>query len=138
MSYVLTRLLALNAQPQGWFSGLVNRYQIGVTGQSDGGDTVAALAANACCTDQRVRAVAVLSGAEWPPMPGRYFPRQAPPMLFVQGTADTINPPWTSLQLYQAIRPASGTTLTCSARTTSPVRGPIRGAVGGPGDGGVP
>jgi dienelactone hydrolase len=102
MSYVLTRLLALSAQPQGWFSGLVNRDQIGVTGQSDGGDTVAALAANACCTDHRVRAVAVLSGAEWPPMTGRYFPSQAPPMLFVQGTADTINPPWMSLQLYQA------------------------------------
>lgn len=102
MSYVLTRLLALSTQAQGWFSGLVNRGQIGVTGQSDGGDTVAALAANACCTDHRVRAVAVLSGAEWPPMPGRYFPRQAPPMLFVQGTADTVNPPWMSLQLYRA------------------------------------
>ena len=102
MSYVLTRLLALNTQARGWFSGLVNRNQIGVTGQSDGGDTVAALAANACCTDHRVRAVAVLSGAEWPPMPGRYFPRQAPPMLFVQGTADTINPPGMSLQLYRA------------------------------------
>jgi dienelactone hydrolase len=102
MSYVLTRMLALNAQPQGWFSGLVNRDQIGVSGQSDGGDTVAALAANACCTDHRVRAVAVLSGAEWPPMPGRYFLDRAPPMLFVQGTADTINPPWMSLQLYQA------------------------------------
>lgn len=102
MSYVLTRLLALNTQARGWFSGLVNRGQIGVTGQSDGGDTVAALAANACCADHRVRAVAVLSGAEWPPMPGRYFSRQAPPMLFVQGTADTINPPWMSLQLYRA------------------------------------
>ena len=102
MSYVLTRLLALNAQPQGWFSGLVNRDQVGMAGQSDGGDTVAALAANACCPDHRVRAVAVLSGAEWPPMPGRYFPDRAPPMLFVQGTADTINPPRMSLQLYQA------------------------------------
>jgi fermentation-respiration switch protein FrsA (DUF1100 family) len=35
-------------------------------------------------------------------MPGRYFPDRAPPALFVQGTADTINPPWTSLQLYRA------------------------------------
>lgn len=102
MSYVLTRLLTLSAQPGSVFSGLMNRDQIGVTGQSDGGDTVAALAANACCADHRVRAVAVLSGAEWPPMPGRYFPDQAPPMLFVQGTADTINPPWMSLQLYRA------------------------------------
>jgi hypothetical protein len=34
-------------------------------------------------------------------MPGQYFPQGAPPMLFVQGSADTINPPWTSLQLYR-------------------------------------
>ena len=44
----------------------------------------------------------VLSGAEWPPMPGRYFPHRPPPMLFVQGSADPVNPPWTSLQLYRA------------------------------------
>jgi hypothetical protein len=67
-----------------------------------GGDTVAALAASTCCTDRRLKAVAVLSGAEWPPMPGRYFPGGVPPMLFAQGTADTINPPWMSLQLYRA------------------------------------
>jgi dienelactone hydrolase len=102
MSYVLSRLLALSAQPHGAFSGLLNRYEVAAAGQSDGGDTVAALAANACCTDHRLKGVAVLSGAEWPPMPGRYFPHGAPPMMFVQGTADTINPPWTSLQLYRA------------------------------------
>jgi fermentation-respiration switch protein FrsA (DUF1100 family) len=102
MSYVITRMLALSAQPHGLFSGLVNRHEIGATGQSDGGDTVAALAANTCCTDQRLAAVAVLSGAEWAPMPGPYFAHGAPPMLFVQGSADTINPPWTSVQLYRA------------------------------------
>jgi dienelactone hydrolase len=102
MSYVLSRLLALSAQPDNLLSGLLNRREIAVAGQSDGGDTVAALAANACCTDHRLKAVAVLSGAEWPAMPGRYFPHGAPPMLFVQGSADTINPPWTSVQLYRA------------------------------------
>jgi dienelactone hydrolase len=101
MSYVLSRLLALNAQPGDPFSGLVNGRQIAAAGQSDGGDTVAALAASTCCADHRVRAVAVLSGAEWPPMPGRYFAHGAPPMLFVQGSADAINPPWASLQLYR-------------------------------------
>ena len=101
MSYVLSRLLALNAQPGDPFSGLLNVHEIAAAGQSDGGDTVAALAANGCCTDRRITAAAVLSGAEWPPMPGRYFARGAPPMLFVQGSADAINPPWTSLQLYQ-------------------------------------
>lgn len=107
MSYVLSRLLALSAQPRNVFSGLLNRYEIGAAGQSDGGDTVAALAANTCCTDHRLKGVAVLSGAEWPPMPGQYFPHGAPPMMFVQGTADTINPPWTSLQLYRADRAAA-------------------------------
>jgi len=102
VSYVLTWLLALSARSGGPFSGLLDPNEVGAAGQSDGGDTVAALAANTCCTDRRLKAVAVLSGAEWPPMPGRYFSGGAPPMLFTQGSADTINPPWTSLQLYRA------------------------------------
>ena len=102
MSYVLTRLLALSTRPGDPFSGLLDPHEVGAAGQSDGGDTVAALAANTCCTDRRLKAVAVLSGAEWPPMPGRYFPGGVPPMLFTQGSADTINPPWMSLQLYHA------------------------------------
>jgi predicted dienelactone hydrolase len=102
MSYVLTRLLALSARSGDPFSGLLDPHEVGAAGQSDGGDTVAALAASTCCTDRRLKAVAVLSGAEWPPMPGRYFPGGEPPMLFTQGSADTINPPWMSLQLYRA------------------------------------
>lgn len=102
MSTVLSRLLALSMKPHGLFSGLLNHHEIAAAGQSDGGDTVAALAANACCTDRRLKAAAVLSGAEWPPMPGRYFPHGAPPMLFVQGSADPVNPPWASLQMYRA------------------------------------
>jgi predicted dienelactone hydrolase len=102
MSYVLTRLLALSARPGDPFSGLLDPHEAGAAGQSDGGDTVTALAASTCCTDRRLKAIAVLSGAEWPPMPGRYFPRGVPPMLFTQGSADTINPPRMSLQLYHA------------------------------------
>jgi fermentation-respiration switch protein FrsA (DUF1100 family) len=102
VSYVLGQLLALSAQRDGFFSGRLNPREVAAAGQSDGGDTVAALGGNACCQDHRLKAVAVLSGAEWPPMPGRYFPGAAPPMLFVQGSADTINPPWTSVQLYRA------------------------------------
>jgi fermentation-respiration switch protein FrsA (DUF1100 family) len=102
VSYVLGKLLALNAKPGDFFSGQLNPSEVAAAGQSDGGDTVAALAANTCCLDHRLKAVAVLSGAEWAPMPGRYFAGGAPPMLFVQGSADTINPPWTSVQLYRA------------------------------------
>ena len=101
MSFVISSLLDLSAQPHDLFSGLLNGTEIGAAGQSDGGDTVAALAASTCCTDHRLKAVAVLSGAEWPAMPGQYFSGGAPPMLFVQGNADPINPPWASLQLYR-------------------------------------
>ena len=102
VSWVLGRLLALNAAPGDFFSGRLNPRLVAAAGQSDGGDTVAALAASTCCTDRRLKAVAVLSGAEWPPMPGTYFAGGVPPMLFVQGSADTINPPWDSLRLYRA------------------------------------
>ena len=100
MSFVLSSLLTLSAQPDNLLSGLLNSQEIAAAGQSDGGDTVAALVANTCCTDNRVKAAAVLSGAEWPPMPGQYFAHAAPPMLFVQGNADTINPPSASVRLY--------------------------------------
>jgi dienelactone hydrolase len=102
VSYVLGRVLALSARPHDFFSGQLKPSEVGAADQSDGGDTVAALAASTCCRDGRLAAVAVLSGAEWPPMPGRYFATAAPPVLFVQGSADTINPPWASLQLYWA------------------------------------
>ena len=101
MSYVLSGLLAESTRPNGTFSGLLDAHEVAAAGQSDGGDTVAALAANTCCTDRRLKAVAVLSGAEWP-KPGQYFSGGAPPALFVQGSADTVNPPWASLQLYRA------------------------------------
>jgi predicted dienelactone hydrolase len=104
VSYVLGRLLALSAAPGDFFSGRLNPRQVAAAGQSDGGDTVAALAAGTCCQDHRLKAAAVLSGAEWPPMPGTYFTGGAPPMLFVQGSADTINPPRTSMQMYRADR----------------------------------
>jgi dienelactone hydrolase len=102
MSYVITRMLALSRSKRGPFSGLLNPKQIAIAGQSDGGDTVAAIAANTCCTDRRVKAVAVESGAEWPAMRGSYFTAPVVPILFSQGSADTINPAGCSVTLYDA------------------------------------
>ena len=102
MAYVIRQILKMSGESRGQLSGLVNPREIGVAGQSDGGDTVAALAANTCCADHRVTAAVVLAGAEWAPMPGRYFARATPPMLFAQGSADTCNPPEASEELYQA------------------------------------
>lgn len=102
MAYAIRRLLALSAQPQGRLAGLISPTRIAIAGHSDGGDTVAAMAAASCCQDRKVRAAIVLAGAEWAPLPGHWFSRRTPPMLFVQGTADSWNPPAASVQLYQA------------------------------------
>jgi predicted dienelactone hydrolase len=102
MAFVIKRLLAMSSQPQGPLAGLISAAKIAVAGHSDGGDTVAAMAAASCCRDQQVRAVIVLAGAEWPALPGRWFSAHTPPMLFVQGSADSWNPPAASVQLYQS------------------------------------
>jgi dienelactone hydrolase len=102
MAYVIRRLLSLSARRGDALTGLISPSRVGVAGQSDGGDTVAAMAAMSCCRYPGLRAVMVLSGAEWPYLRGRWFSAPTPPMLFVQGTADTVNPPSASIQLYKA------------------------------------
>jgi dienelactone hydrolase len=101
VSYVITRMLRLSAGHR-FLAGRLNPDEIAITGQSDGGDTVAAVGANTCCTDHRVAAVAVLSGAQWPAMPGKFFAGRPVPMLFTQGSADTVNLPGCSAALYHA------------------------------------
>lgn len=104
ISYEITSMLRLSKARHGLFAGLINPRQIAIAGQSDGGDTVTAIAANPCCADHRVTAVAVFSGAEWPLMPGAFFTRRPVPMLFTQGDADTVNIPGCSANMYRADR----------------------------------
>lgn len=102
MSYVITRMLGLSRARRGLFAGLLNPKQVAIAGQSDGGDTVAAIADNTCCADRRVTAAAVESGSVWPKMRGAYFTRHSVPVLFSQGSADTINPAGCSVFLYHS------------------------------------
>jgi hypothetical protein len=44
----------------------------------------------------------VLSGAEWPAMPGTFFASPPVPMLFTQGDADTVNLPGCSVTMYRS------------------------------------
>lgn len=104
LGFVIRQLLAVSGAPSGELAGLVNPAEIAVAGHSDGGDTVAAVAAGSCCAAPQVRAAVVLAGAEWPPLGGTYFTRPSPPMLFVQGSADPVNPPADSIAMYQADR----------------------------------
>ncbi len=104
ISFAITALSRRSAAGTGLLAGRLDPREIAIAGQSDGGDTVAAIGANSCCTDRRVRAVAVLSGAEWPAMHGAFFARPPVPMLFTQGDADTVNPPGCSVTMYRSDR----------------------------------
>jgi len=104
VAFVIRRLQQMSSLPGSLLSGVVSSTKVAVAGHSDGGDTVAALAAMSCCRYSGLRAALVLSGAEWPAFAGHWFSAPTVPMLFVQGTADTINPPAASMHLYQSDR----------------------------------
>jgi fermentation-respiration switch protein FrsA (DUF1100 family) len=93
MSFVISRMLALNAKPTGLFSHQITGNEIAVSGQSDGGETALATAYDTQFIDRRVRAAVILSGAKIPGVGGFTFPAPSPPLLASQGTADTINRP---------------------------------------------
>jgi predicted dienelactone hydrolase len=104
MEFVIGKLVQLAREPGDPVTNLIDAARVAVAGQSDGGDTVAALAANNCCRDHALRATIVLAGAEWWQFSDAWFSERTAPMLFVQGTADTINPPAASLEMYEAAR----------------------------------
>ncbi len=107
LRFVISSVLGVSAQSGtaqsgAALSGMVDAAEIGVVGHSDGGDVSLAVADSSCCQDSRVKALAVLSGAELAAFGGTYFSGRQVPLLVVQGTADTINPPGCSVQIYDA------------------------------------
>jgi dienelactone hydrolase len=104
VSVVISRMLSRNAAGYGVLSGLIDPRQIAVAGHSDGGSTALAVAYNRHYVDHRIRAAMVLSGAEIPGVFGYSFPPPSPPLLAVQGTADTTNIP-ASTRIYFRLAP---------------------------------
>ncbi|MHB8595093.1 MAG: alpha/beta hydrolase family protein [Acidimicrobiales bacterium] len=96
LRFVITSLTA----PDGPLAGMVDSSEVAVAGHSDGGDVALAVAAGSCCRDPAVRAGLILSGAELSSFGGSYFSSASVPLLVVQGTADTVNPPACSVQIY--------------------------------------
>jgi dienelactone hydrolase len=92
MSYVATSVLQASARPRGLLAGLVDPKRIGAAGHSLGGITTLGLVANTCCHDARVNAAIVFSGDSESYPRGRFDYAQAPPILFVHGTADSVVP----------------------------------------------
>jgi dienelactone hydrolase len=104
MSFVITRLLALSAHGGGRLSGRIAPTRIAVSGQSDGGDTALTVGYNSGFRDPRIRAAAILSGQEIPGVGGYDFPTGSPPLLAIQGLADTINLPATTFAFFDLAR----------------------------------
>jgi fermentation-respiration switch protein FrsA (DUF1100 family) len=119
MSFVISRMLAQSTRANGPFSGLLERNRIAVSGQSDGGDTALAVAFDKPLRDARVSAVVVLSGAEIPQLGAFAFPRQGPPLLATQGSADTINLPSAS-NMFFSVAPRPKFLLTLVGATHLP------------------
>jgi predicted dienelactone hydrolase len=106
LRFVIASLLAARNDGTSVLHGLVNPARVGIIGHSDGGDTSLAVAANSCCRDAVVKAAVILSGAEFAAFGGTYYGAGSVPLLVVQGSADTVNVPGCSAQIYdEAPRP---------------------------------
>ncbi len=104
MSLVISSLIS-DSSGDGRLAGIVDQRRIAVTGQSDGGDTALAAAYDPHQRDPRIGAAMILSGAEDPFAHQFAMPRSGPPLLAVQGTADTINPPNLTADFYDQAAP---------------------------------
>jgi fermentation-respiration switch protein FrsA (DUF1100 family) len=94
MGLVISSLMNPSTSRQEKAANLTDLSHIAVTGQSDGGDT--ALAAAYGPRQYRapnITAAMILSGADDPLLGQFSMPADGPPLLAVQGTDDTINPP---------------------------------------------
>jgi len=113
----------------GPWQGHVANGEAGVVGQSDGGNTVARAASNSCCFQPRIGAAVVLSGDEGT-SGGQWGVAGSPPMLFVQGTDDPINPWELSQALYDdAAAPKMLVAIDGAGHLEPYTTGPQRGAV---------
>jgi dienelactone hydrolase len=99
MSVVISGLLAAGRARGARLAGLIDPHRVAVSGQSDGGETALATAYDRFYRDTRVRAAVILSGAQ---IPGAGALLPGPPLLAVQGTADTVNDPRNTYAFFAA------------------------------------
>ncbi len=102
---VIASLVADGNQSGSVLAGMVNSRRVGVAGHSDGGDVSDAVAEGTCCRDPQVTAAVILSGAELAAFGGTFGAPLGVPILVVQGSADPINVPACSEQIYDNAPP---------------------------------
>jgi pimeloyl-ACP methyl ester carboxylesterase len=97
---VITGLTAA-ARPGHWLAQTLDAREIAVAGHSDGAETAAASVLVSQDQDPRISAAVLFAGQM--PTWGEIRPSSIP-TLVVQGSADTVNPPQLSRDLYQRLR----------------------------------
>ncbi len=102
LRFVIASLLSASSNRHSRLYRLIDPREIALIGHSDGGEVTLAAAANSCCELPHIAAAVILSGAELASFGGSYFTQGSPPLLVAQGTADTINLPACSVQIYDA------------------------------------
>lgn len=102
MSLVISNLLRPTTPTVARIASLIDARNVAVAGQSDGGDTALAAAYDPSARDRRITAAIILSGAEDPFARPFAMPAGGPPLLAIQGTADTINPPNQTYAFFQS------------------------------------
>jgi dienelactone hydrolase len=105
MSLVISALTRPPSPDAARIARLVNPDEIAAAGQSDGGDTALAAAYDPTDRDTRIKAAVILSGAQDPFARPFAMPRNGLPLLAIQGTADTINPPGMTYAFYDQAAP---------------------------------
>jgi fermentation-respiration switch protein FrsA (DUF1100 family) len=104
MSVVISRMLSASDSGPPELAHLVDPRRVAVAGQSDGGDTALGVAYDPTARDPRIGAAVILSGAE-DPFASPFSAAGGPPLLAIQGTADTINPPGDTYTFYSEASP---------------------------------
>ena len=92
LSFLIDEMLAATRTDDGPLAGLIDPKAVGAAGHSNGAITVLGATAHSCCRDERIKAVAALSGAAAPYPGGKYQFAKMPPFLVVHGTADVQVP----------------------------------------------
>ena len=101
VSFVVSEMLRLAADPSSPYAGLIDPGRIAVAGHSLGAMTTLGTAFHTCCRDARVRAAIVLAGRERPFPGGTFFPPgTSTALLVVHGDADPLLPVAGSRQIY--------------------------------------
>jgi dienelactone hydrolase len=109
MGFVITQMLKLNGMHSSALYQMVDPKEIAAAGHSDGANTALALTYASCCRDPRIDASVILAGQMLTGKPlyaKSYFTGgRNVPMLAVQGSADTVNQPFWSQQIYSMAHP---------------------------------